>query len=251
MGQKLVIVTGSSRPDGNTEQAAEVIKKRWASIRDNSEADVNIIKLREHFIKSCGYSETCGDCNSRLSPCLRNDDDAAAIIEKMIEADAIIYGSPTYGFGTPSLMQTFIERSGVGYLRFSRPLQYKVGGVYVTAHKFNAGAVHDQIVNNLLLNQVIIPGSGFPAILQGGRPGSGFTDYKGVASMVKMVERIYEVSAALSGIEFNQSPNETQRDIDYLARLVADINPEAAKNMLEEYQRDNPSNNDNNPLLGV
>jgi len=57
----------------------------------------------------------------------------AGVVNKMIEADGIIYAARCTGFGTPSLLQTFLERAGVGYLRFDRPLSNKVAGIVAVA----------------------------------------------------------------------------------------------------------------------
>lgn len=207
---KLAIITGSPRPDGNTEQIADFIHGMWVKLGERSE-DVKIIRLREHFVAACGFSQTCGDCNHRTEPC-KSHDDVAGIIEEMKKADAIIYGTPVYGFGTASLMQAFIERAGVGDLRYERPLANKIGGVYVTGHQFNLGAVHDQIINNLLLNRMIVPGAGFPATVQGAAPGNALINEKGMASVFNMVERVHQVAAAFRTFNLSESLTMSSRN---------------------------------------
>ncbi|MBY8854394.1 NAD(P)H-dependent oxidoreductase, partial [Saccharothrix sp. MB29] len=84
-----------------------------------------------------------------------------------------------HGFGTSALMQAFIERSGVGYLRFERPLTNKVAGVIVTGRRYAHTEVYNHLVTNVLLNRMVLIGSGFPAIVYGNQPGDAQYDDEG------------------------------------------------------------------------
>jgi multimeric flavodoxin WrbA len=102
------------------------------------------------------------------------------------------------GFGLSSTMQLFLERAGVGFLRFGRPLTNKVGGVVVTGRKYSHGEVHSQLVNILLLNRLIIPGSGFPAVISTAGPDGALGDQEGLDAALRLVERMAELHATLS-----------------------------------------------------
>ncbi|MDE8714692.1 NAD(P)H-dependent oxidoreductase, partial [Veillonella atypica] len=78
------------------------------------------------MIKSCNDCHEVEICNYRKEPCQQNDD-IKIVLKKMKEADCLIYATPVHGFGMPSLMQSFIDLVGVGYLRFERPLSKKIG----------------------------------------------------------------------------------------------------------------------------
>jgi multimeric flavodoxin WrbA len=152
-----------------------------------------VIQLRDFHIEPCG---SCGECNTRTSMCAQADD-VSWIVERLLLADGIIYAAPVYGFGTCHLMQMFIERAGVGYLRFTRPLRNKVGAAIVTGRRYNHLHVYNQLVLNMLLNQLIVPGSGFPCILHGGRPGKALDDTEGMTAVEQTVTRMVEVIGAL------------------------------------------------------
>ncbi|GIJ79204.1 Multimeric flavodoxin WrbA [Micromonospora phaseoli] len=181
----ILAINGSERAGGNTDLAIEyagrLISARGATLRT--------IRLREHQISPCS---PCGDCNSRTTLC-QLDDDVPALVEQMIHADGLIYAAPVHAFGLAHLMQVFIERAGVGYLRFNRPLADKVGGVIVTGRRYSDSSVHNQIVNNLLLNRMILVGSGFPVLLRNATGKPGLADTEGVDALERMVNRMLDM----------------------------------------------------------
>jgi multimeric flavodoxin WrbA len=181
----ILAINGSERAGGNTDLAVEhagrLIAERGAALRT--------IRLRDHRISPCS---PCGDCNSRTTLC-QVDDDVPALVEQMVRADGLIYAAPVHGFGLAHLMQVFIERVGVGYLRFTRPLADKVGGIIVTGRRYSDSSVHNQIVNNLLLNRMILVGSGFPVLLRNTTGTPGLTDTEGVDALERMVHRMLDM----------------------------------------------------------
>lgn len=186
---RLLGISASTRANGNTDQAMKYAEAAAKA----SNADFSTIYLRDHHIEPCGH---CGNCNDRTSPCEQSDD-MRDIVTAMIRADGIIYGTPVHGFGMAHLMQIFIERAGVGYLRFRRPLANKVGGVVITGRRYAHGHVHSQIVSNLLLNRMIVVGSGFPAVLFAGGPGEIKHDSEGLAALHCMITRMIEMARVI------------------------------------------------------
>ncbi|WP_369218210.1 flavodoxin family protein, partial [Streptomyces flavofungini] len=182
-------ISGSERAGGNTDlalaHAAGLAEKRGAEFRT--------IHLRDHRISPCS---PCGNCNVRTVPCgLR--DDMPGIVEEMKRADGIVYAVPVHGFGLAHLMQIFIERAGVGFLRFDRPLANKVGGIIVTSRRYSDASVHAQLVDNLLLNRMILVGSGFPAMLRNAAKEPGLTDAEGLDALERMVHRMIDMTLLL------------------------------------------------------
>jgi multimeric flavodoxin WrbA len=90
-------------------------------------------------------------------------------------------------------MQAFIERAGVGYLRFDRPLTNKVAGVIAVGRRYSQGEVWAQLVVNALLNRMIVVGSGFPAVVQALHKGEALRDEEGVANVSRMVDRMIDM----------------------------------------------------------
>ncbi|MEV1007870.1 flavodoxin family protein [Streptomyces sp. NPDC049881] len=182
-------ISGSERPGGNTDLALDhagtLVRERGGVFRQ--------IHLRDHRISPCS---PCGDCNSRTLPCEVRDD-MPAIVEQMKQADGIVYAVPVHGFGLAHLMQIFVERAGVGFLRFDRPLANKVGGIIVTGRRYSDGSVHHQLVDNLLLNRMILVGSGFPALLRNATGTPGLHDTEGLDALERMIHRMVDMTLLL------------------------------------------------------
>jgi multimeric flavodoxin WrbA len=115
----------------------------------------------------------------------------------MKAADAIVYAAPVHGFGLAGVMQRFIERAGVGFLRFDRPLTNRVGGAVVVGRRYSHENAYTQLMNNLMLNRMIMAGSGFPALLRAGGPQDLADDVEGLDSMYRMLDRMVEMCLML------------------------------------------------------
>ncbi|MFB7513007.1 flavodoxin family protein [Streptomyces sp. NPDC056144] len=191
-------ISGSERAGGNTDlaldYAGDLARRRGAEFRQ--------IHLRDHRISPCS---PCGDCNSRTLPCVLQDD-MPAIVEQMTQADGIIYAVPVHGFGLAHLMQIFIERAGVGFLRFDRPLANKVGGIIVTGRRYSDASVHNQIADNLLLNRMIMVGSGFPAVLRNASGVPALNDPEGIDALERMVHRMIDMTLLLRRARQSDEP---------------------------------------------
>lgn len=186
----VVAVDGSERPGGATATVLEHMRRRFA----RQGAELRVLALRDHRLVGCG---PCGDCTTRTLPCAV-DDDVAAIVEQLVAAEGVVYALPVHGFGTSSLMQAFIERAGVGHLRFERPLVDKVGGVVVVGRRYAHTEVVAQLQHNMLLNRMVLPGSGFPAVLHTDARSSPLHDEEGVEAVDALVDRMVDVARRLA-----------------------------------------------------
>lgn len=220
---ELLAICGSTRIGGNTDQILQYSNE----IAIHRGANLSVLNLREYNISPSG---TCGDCNYRERACGLTDD-MLYIVQMMQKAEGIIYAVPVHGFGMGHLMQMFIERSGVCYLRFERPLTNKVGGAIITGRRYNHQHVHSQIVNNILLNRMILVGSGFPALLHAGQASEVFSDLEGLDSVRRMINRMIDMISAMkhysqiTNHSFLQCEEENERRIceNELRRLQAPL----------------------------
>lgn len=184
-GLRIVALNGSERRGGNTAWVLDHVVAR-AAVRGVA---VDVVELSSARFGGCG---PCGDCNQRTEPCAV-DDDVRPVVDRMVAADGVLYAAPVHGYGLSSLMQTFIERAGVGHLRFDRPLTNKVAGVIVTGRRYAHTDVHAQLVHNALLNRMILLGSGFPAVLHAGARGEAEADAEGIDAANRMVDRMIDM----------------------------------------------------------
>ena len=193
-----VALNGSERTHGTTATCLERARAHLA-LRSCS---MEVIHLVKHDIRVC----RCGRCNSRTDPC-PVDDQVPEIVKRMTGAEAIVYAAPVHGFGVASVMQLFIERAGVGRLRFNRPLTNKVGGVVVVGRRHAHALAYGQLVSNLLLNRMILAGSGLPAVIHAGGPADVDRDEEGLDAMYRMLDRMVDMCLTLRSAHHALTPS--------------------------------------------
>jgi multimeric flavodoxin WrbA len=98
---KIIAISGSRRKQGNT---ASIINKILEPFIEDGH-DTEIIYPGELNIAGCSGCEGC----SKTGKCIVKDD-MQALYPKILEADAIIAGSPTYFYNMTSDMKKFIDR---------------------------------------------------------------------------------------------------------------------------------------------
>ena len=136
----------------------------------------------------------------------------------MVKSDIIIYATPVHAFGICHLMQIFLERAGVGYLRFKRPLANKIGGCIIVGGKYHLGHAHDQIMNNMLLNRMIVPGSGCPVLIHGNEDTKELDDVEEEIALEQMVNRLIKVHSSIDFKKLSQNW-ENERNLKTLKEI--------------------------------
>lgn len=99
---KLLVVAGSPRRDGNTDLLARQVLEGALSAGAVGE----ILYLRDYIYSPC---IACDGCH-RKGRCVFQDD-AAAIFNKILEADRFVLAAPIYSMGICAQAKMFIDRS--------------------------------------------------------------------------------------------------------------------------------------------
>lgn len=98
---KVIGIVGSKRKNGNTsylvQETLEEVKKQGI--------ETELIFLGDYVIKDCTGCEGCKDTYE----CVINDD-MQKIYPLLLEADAVIIGSPTYFYNVTADMKAFLDR---------------------------------------------------------------------------------------------------------------------------------------------
>jgi len=115
--------------------------------------------------------------------CVVDNDFANECIEKMLKADGIILGSPTYFADVTAETKALIDRAGYVARANSDMLQRKIGAAVVAVRR--AGAIHafDSINHFFLISQMIVPGSSYWNIGIGRAIGDVEQDEEGLETM--------------------------------------------------------------------
>lgn len=150
---KVVAFNGSARKDGNT---AILIKRVFSELEDEA-IETEMVQFAGKTIRGC---TACGMCCENLDKrCATDSDIANECIEKMLEADGIILGSPTYFADVTTELKALIDRAGYVARANSDMFRRKVGAAVVAVRR--GGSIHafDSINHFFLISQMIIPGS--------------------------------------------------------------------------------------------
>ena len=129
--------------------------------------------------------------------CVVDNDIFNETMAKMVKADAIILGSPTYFADVTAELKALLDRSGYVALSNNRAFRGKIGSAVVAMRR--AGAVHvfDTINHMFQINQMIIPGSSYWNLGIGRDKGEVEGDAEGLRNMKNLGETIAWLGAAI------------------------------------------------------
>ena len=150
---KVVAFNGSARKDGNT---AILIRRVLSELQEEG-LSTEMMQLAGRRIRGC---TACRKCHENMNKrCAIDDDFANEAIEKMLAADGIILGSPTYFADVTAEMKALIDRAGYVARANSHMFKRKVGAAVVAVRR--AGSVHvfDSINHFFLISQMVVVGS--------------------------------------------------------------------------------------------
>jgi multimeric flavodoxin WrbA len=149
---KVVAFNGSPRKDGNT---AILIKHVFSELEKQG-IETELVQLSDKVLHGCIACEICS--KNKDQRCAVNNDAANEYIAKMLGADGIILGSPSYIQDVTSEMKALIDRTGYVSRSNGRMLKNKIGGSLVTARR--SGAIHtlDTMDHFFLTSEIIIVG---------------------------------------------------------------------------------------------
>lgn len=167
---KVIAINGSPRLIGNTSSALEIVLAEL----EKEGIETEHIQLFQSDLLACN---ACMSCSLRGDGrCLNENDSLNEYLEKILEADGLILASPTYYGSMTSVMKTFLERIGLPSKYAGNQLKRKVGAVIAVQGKQGGLSVHDNLVNFLMENQVVVCPSSACVVLTGDKPSAVLDD---------------------------------------------------------------------------
>ena len=174
---KVVAFNGSARKDGNT----ALLIRRVLQVLKEEGIETELIQLAGEQIRGCNTSRTCYATKNKR--CVIEDDKVNAYIQKMIEADGIILGSPVYfSMMTPEL-KALIDRAGYVARANNDLFKRKVGAAVVAVRRAGGIPTFDAINHFFLISQMIVPGSSYWNVGIGRKKGDVEGDEEGMKTM--------------------------------------------------------------------
>ena len=150
---KAIAINGSPRKGGNT----EVLLRKVLEPLTEAGWTTEFIQLGGKPIRGC---RACYQCfKTKNSRCGQKEDPFDACLEKMIQADAIILGSPTYFTDVTSEMKALLDRAGLVAVANGGLFRRKIGAAVVAVRRGGGTHAFDTINHMFLMSGAIIPGS--------------------------------------------------------------------------------------------
>lgn len=150
---KVIAINGSPKKHGNTHLLLETALQPLAQAGWETE----ILQIGGKNIHGC---RACGKCwEKRDSRCSFAQDEFNETFEKMLAADAIILGSPTYFADVSAELKALIDRGGFVAMANGCTLAGKIGAAVVAVRRGGGTHVFDTINHLFTISQMIIPGS--------------------------------------------------------------------------------------------
>ena len=179
---KVLAVNGSPRHDGNTAHMLQSVLDVCKEAGHGTE----LYQAGGRELRGC---MACYACAKTPGKCAI-DDWINELYKKMVEADAIVLGSPTYTSGLTADMKVVVDRCGFVAKGDGKSLSRKIGAAVSPARR--AGSIHtlDTIQHLFLINDMIVVGSIYWNLSIALGPGSYEDDAEGVATMKRLGENI-------------------------------------------------------------
>jgi len=174
---KVVAISASARKDGNT---AILIKQVLKELKKEG-METEIIQLAGRRIRGCTACYRC--FTNKDGRCSIKTDVVNRLIAKMLDADGVILGSPTYFADASPEMLALIGRAGMVAIANGGMFRRKVGAAVIAVRR--CGAIHafDSINHFFFISQMIVPGSSYWNIGIGREKGQVKSDEEGLRTM--------------------------------------------------------------------
>ena len=174
---KVIAFNGSARKGGNT---AILIRAILVELEKEG-VETELVELSGKKINGCTACMKCFD--NKDQRCSVKDDIINDCIKKMLAADGIIIGSPTYFADLSPQTKALIDRTGMVARANNNMFRRKAGAAVVAARR--AGAIHvfDSINHFFTIGEMIIVGSSYWNIGMGRQKGEVESDQEGMDTM--------------------------------------------------------------------
>ena len=181
---KALAINGSPRKGGNTEILLRKALEPIAAAGHKTE----YVQVGGTRIRGCTACGACGRLKNKR--CVIEDDIFNLAFAKMLEADAIVIGSPVYFADVTAETKALIDRAGRVARTNGGLLWRKIGAAAVAARR--GGAIHavDAINHLFLANQMVVPGSTYWNFGLGREPGDVLADEEALTNMKDLGEQI-------------------------------------------------------------
>ena len=173
---KVVLFNSSPRKKGNTNHCLNIVIEELEA----AGIECEYIWIGMEKLSGCISCYRC--LQNQDKKCAQADDKMNEYIAKMLDADGIILGSPTYFADVTTNMKALIERAGLVAKLNGGLLKKKAGAAVVAVRQQGATHVFSSINFFFLIAEMFVVGSSYWNLGIGLNPGDVKNDAEGVGT---------------------------------------------------------------------
>lgn len=170
---KVLAINGSPKTKGNTAYAIQLVLDEL----EKSGIETEIITIGNKTIKGC---TGCGLCfRNKDEKCVIKGDELNGWIQKMKEADGLIFGSPVYYAALNGTMKAFMDRAFYVAGANKNLFRHKVGAAVVAVRRSGGLPTFNQLNNFINYSEMVVPTANYWNVIHGTMPGDATKDEEG------------------------------------------------------------------------
>lgn len=172
---KVIAFNGSPKKEGNTYHALRIV----ANELEREGIEVEIVHVGNQVIRGCIGCNSCAKNPKEM--CVFGDDLVNSSIEKVREADGVLFGAPVHYAGIPGTMKSFMDR--LFYVASKGALRHKVAAPVVAVRRSGGVTTIDQLNHFINYAEMLVPSTHYWNVIHGTKPGEVLEDPEGVQIM--------------------------------------------------------------------
>lgn len=174
---KVLAINGSPKAEGNTWFG---LKTAGAEL-EKAGIEVEYLHIGNKTIQGC---TACGQCaRNRDEKCVLPGDHVNEWIQKMKEADGLLFGSPVHYSAIGASMKAFMDRAFYVAGANGGLFRHKVAATLVAVRRSGGVTTFDQMNHYVMYAEMLVPTSNYWNVIHGAKPGEAAQDEEGVQIM--------------------------------------------------------------------
>lgn len=169
---KVIAFNGSPKKEGNTYHAIRMVAEEL----EKEGIEVEVIHVGNKAIRGC---LACNGCVRNQNEKCVIDDEVNGWIQKMKEADGIIFGSPVHYASVGATMKSFLDRAIYVTSVNKSMLRHKIGAAVVAVRRSGGVPTFDMLNNYINYCEMLMPTSNYWNVIHGTAPGEVEGDEEG------------------------------------------------------------------------
>ena len=181
---KVVAFNCSPRKDGNTAHMIRTV----LDVLESEGIETEMVQVGGNVLRGCAV---CGACKrNKDMKCAFGKDGINDYAQKMLDADGIIIGSPTYYSDMTAECKALIDRCGSVLGPAGKPLSRKVGAAVSAVRRAGGINTIDSIQHFFTINEMYIASSSYWNMSLSRDLGDFEKDEEGIRTMCKLGENM-------------------------------------------------------------